>query len=67
MFRESWCPPCRTEVQRAYEQLEPEGLRLLGVSVRESPLDAAAYALYNVPTHIFIDATGSCGRSSSAT
>ena len=80
----SWCPPCRAEfpeVQRAYEQLEADGLRLLGVSVRESPLEAAAYAaqngatwlvlsdpdeadtgsgypLYNVPTHIFIDAEG---------
>lgn len=84
MFWGSWCPPCRAEfpeVQRAYEQLEPEGLRLLGVSVRESPLDAATYAarngatwlvlsdpderdtgeaypLYNVPTHMFIDADG---------
>jgi peroxiredoxin len=84
MFWGSWCPPCRAEfpeVQRAYEQLEPEGLRLLGVSVRESALDAAAYAaqngatwlvlsdpdeadtragypLYNVPTHLFIDADG---------
>jgi peroxiredoxin len=84
MFWGSWCPPCRAEfpeVQRAYEQLEPDGLRLLGVSVRESPLEAAAYAaqngatwlvlsdpdesdtgaaypLYNVPTHMFIDADG---------
>jgi cytochrome c biogenesis protein CcmG/thiol:disulfide interchange protein DsbE len=84
MFWGSWCPPCRAEfpeVQRAYVQLEPEGLRLLGVSVRESALDAAAYAaqngatwlvlsdpdeadtragypLYNVPTHLFIDANG---------
>jgi peroxiredoxin len=84
MFWGSWCPPCRAEfpeVQRAYEQMEPEGLRLLGVSVRESPLEAAAYAaqngatwlvlsdpdesdtgaaypLYNVPTHLFIDADG---------
>ncbi len=84
MFWGSWCPPCRAEfpeVQRAYEQLEPEGVRLLGVSIRESPLDAASYAaqngatwlvlsdpdeadtgagypLYNVPTHMFIDADG---------
>jgi peroxiredoxin len=84
MFWGSWCPPCRAEfpeVQRAYEQLEPDGLRLLGVSVRETPLDAASYAakngatwlvlsdpderdtgesypLYNVPTHMFIDADG---------
>ena len=83
-FWGSWCPPCRAEfpeVQRAYEQLEPEGLRLLGVSIRESALEAAAYAgqngatwlvlsdpdesdtragypLYNVPTHLFIDADG---------
>ena len=62
-------------------QLEPDGLGLLGVSIRESPLDAANYAtqngatwlvlsdldesdtgagypLYNVPTHMFIDADG---------
>lgn len=84
MFWGSWCPPCRAEfpeVQRAYEQLEPDGLRLLGVSVREPALNAAAYAaqngatwlvlsdpdeadtragypLYNVPTHLFIDADG---------
>lgn len=84
MFWGSWCPPCRAEfpeVQRAYEQLEPDGLRLLGVAVRESPFDAASYAaqngatwlvlsdpderdtgggypLYNVPTHMFIDADG---------
>ncbi|MDQ3412876.1 MAG: TlpA family protein disulfide reductase [Chloroflexota bacterium] len=84
MFWGSWCPPCRVEfpeVQRAYERLEPDGPRLLGVSVRESPLDAASYAaqngaawlvlsdpteadtdtaypLYNVPTHLFIDADG---------
>ncbi|MDQ3692441.1 MAG: TlpA family protein disulfide reductase [Chloroflexota bacterium] len=84
MFWGSWCPPCRAEfpeVQRAYERLEPDGLRLLGVSVREPPLDAASYAaqngatwlvlsdpteadtgaaypLYNVPTHLFIDADG---------
>jgi peroxiredoxin len=84
MFWGSWCPPCRAEfpeVQRAYEQLEPDGLRLLGVSIRESSLDAATYAaqngatwlvlsdpderdtgesypLYNVPTHMFIDADG---------
>lgn len=40
MFWGSWCPPCRAEfpeVQRAYEQLALEGLRLLGVSVRDRP------------------------------
>ena len=84
MFWGSWCPPCRAEfpdIQRAYEQLAPEGVHLLGVSVREQPLAAAAYAaqndatflvlsdpdetdtgdaypLFNVPTHIFIDADG---------
>jgi len=83
MFWGSWCPPCRAEfpdVQRAYEQLAPQGVRLLGVSVREPWTAAAAYAvqngatfdvltdqdesglaaypLFNVPTHIFIDADG---------
>ena len=47
MFWGSWCPPCRAEfpdIQAAYAQLEPRGLRMLGVSLRESPIDAAAYA-----------------------
>lgn len=84
MFWGSWCAPCRAEmpdIVNAYAKLKPDGLVLLGVSVRETPLDAAAYAgknkanflvltdqdesdtgqaypLYNVPTHIFIDAEG---------
>jgi cytochrome c biogenesis protein CcmG/thiol:disulfide interchange protein DsbE len=84
MFWGSWCPPCRAEfpdVQRAYQQLEPKGIRLLAVDVRESAMAGAAYAaennatflvlsdpdetdtgaaypLFNVPTHIFIDANG---------
>jgi len=84
MFWGSWCPPCRAEmpdIVAAYGQLQPRGLVMLGVSVRESPLDAVAYAakndanfellsdpdetdtgagypLYNVPTHLFIDADG---------
>ncbi len=83
-FWGSWCPPCRAEmpeIQAAYQQLEPEGLVLLAISVREPPEDALRYALqnratfpiltdryeqdtgafyplYNVPTHIFIDADG---------
>jgi peroxiredoxin len=50
MFWGSWCPPCRAEfpdIQSAYAQLEPKGLRMLGVSLRESPADAAAYAARN--------------------
>jgi cytochrome c biogenesis protein CcmG/thiol:disulfide interchange protein DsbE len=50
MFWGSWCPPCRAEfpdIQAAYAQLEPSGLRMLGVSLRESPVDAAAYAAAN--------------------
>lgn len=50
MFWGSWCPPCRAEfpdVLSAYRQLKPEGLWLLGVSVRESPLEAAEYAAQN--------------------
>lgn len=53
MFWGSWCPPCRAEfpdVQRAYEQLEPEGVRLLGVSIREPWTAAALYANQNGAT-----------------
>lgn len=57
MFWGSWCPPCRAEfpdIQAAYEQLEPRGLRMLGVSLRESPLDAASYAARNGATFLVL-------------
>jgi peroxiredoxin len=57
MFWGSWCPPCRAEfpdIQRAYEQVEPEGIRLLGVSLRESPLDAALFAAQNKTTFLIL-------------
>jgi cytochrome c biogenesis protein CcmG, thiol:disulfide interchange protein DsbE len=57
MFWGSWCPPCRAEfpdIQAAYAQLEPQGLRMLGVSLRESPLDAAAYAGTNGATFLVL-------------
>jgi cytochrome c biogenesis protein CcmG, thiol:disulfide interchange protein DsbE len=57
MFWGSWCPPCRAEfpdVQAAYAQLEPKGIRLLGVSLRESPLDAATYAAENGATFLLL-------------
>jgi len=50
MFWGSWCPPCRAEfpdIQRAYAQLQPEGLAMLGVSLREPTADAALYAAQN--------------------
>ncbi|MCC6313961.1 MAG: TlpA family protein disulfide reductase [Thermomicrobiales bacterium] len=57
MFWGSWCPPCRAEfpdIQSAYSQLEPEGLVMLGVSLRESTLDAAAYAGQNHATFLVL-------------
>jgi cytochrome c biogenesis protein CcmG/thiol:disulfide interchange protein DsbE len=36
----TWCPPCREEMpsmQRLYEQLGPEGLRLVAVSIDAEP------------------------------
>ena len=57
MFWGSWCPPCRAEfpdIQAAYAELEPRGLRMLGVSMRESPLDAAAYAAANGATFLVL-------------
>jgi peroxiredoxin len=57
MFWGSWCPPCRAEfpdIQAAYSQLEPKGIRMLGVSLRESPVDAAAYAGRNGATFLVL-------------
>jgi cytochrome c biogenesis protein CcmG/thiol:disulfide interchange protein DsbE len=57
MFWGSWCPPCRAEfpdLQAAYAQLEPKGIRLLGVSLRESPQEAATYAARNGATFLVL-------------
>jgi cytochrome c biogenesis protein CcmG/thiol:disulfide interchange protein DsbE len=57
MFWGSWCPPCRAEfpdIQAAYAQLAPRGLRMLGVSLRESPIDAATYAARNGATFLVL-------------
>jgi peroxiredoxin len=57
MFWGSWCPPCRAEfpdIQAAYAQLEPQGLRMLGVSLRETPVDAASYAARNGATFLVL-------------
>src|SRR5262245_55581016 len=57
MFWGSWCPPCRAEfpdIEAAYAQLEPEGIQLIGVSLRESPLDAALFAAENKTTFLIL-------------
>lgn len=46
-FWGSWCPPCRSEMpelQAAWETLGPQGVVMLGISMRESPEEAVAYA-----------------------
>ena len=46
-FWGSWCPPCRAEMpelQAAWEVLEPQGLVMIGASMREDPRDSVAYA-----------------------
>jgi peroxiredoxin len=57
MFWGSWCPPCRAEfpdIQAAYAELEPKGLRMLGVSLRETPYDAASYAARSGATFLVL-------------
>jgi cytochrome c biogenesis protein CcmG/thiol:disulfide interchange protein DsbE len=57
MFWGSWCPPCRAEfpdIQAAYAELEPRGLRMVGVSLRESAADAATYAARNGATFLVL-------------
>jgi thiol-disulfide isomerase/thioredoxin len=69
-FWGSWCPPCRAEmpdIQHAYETLSPEGVKVLSISMQESPEDAlryrdsvgASFPVYVDPTRIagMIDAT----------
>jgi thiol-disulfide isomerase/thioredoxin len=52
-FWGSWCPPCRAEmpeIQAAYEQLAPEGVVLLAISIGEDIWDATQYAALNNAT-----------------
>lgn len=49
-FWGSWCWPCRAElpdIAAAYDQLRPQGMVMLAVSLDESTLDAALYAAQN--------------------
>ncbi|MGD2019884.1 MAG: TlpA disulfide reductase family protein [Thiohalocapsa sp.] len=46
-FWATWCPPCRAEMpamQRAWEQLEGDGVMLVAVNVGESKAEVAAFA-----------------------
>lgn len=57
MFWGSRRPHCRAEfpdIQAAYEQLESKGLRMLGVSLRETPIDAGSYAARNGATFLVL-------------
>jgi cytochrome c biogenesis protein CcmG, thiol:disulfide interchange protein DsbE len=49
-FWGAWCPPCRAEmpdIQTAYEELGPQGLVLLAVSLGDRPSEAADFARKN--------------------
>jgi peroxiredoxin len=49
-FWGSWCPPCRAEmpdIQTAYEQLQPQGLTLLAISLGDKPSEAMRFAELN--------------------
>lgn len=53
-FWGSWCPPCRAEapdLEKAYQEVKPKGIVMLAVSVRESPQDAARFAVLNHLTY----------------
>ncbi len=58
-FWGAWCPPCRAEmpdIQAAYEELEPQGLTLLAVSLGDKPSEALNFAkLNNVTFDILLD------------
>jgi len=52
-FWGAWCPPCRAEmpdIQTAWEQLEPQGLTLLAVSLGDKPSEAIEFAELNGAT-----------------
>lgn len=52
-FWGSWCPPCRAEmpdIQSAYEEVGPQGLVWLAVSLNEPAKDAAEFAAANDAT-----------------
>jgi len=49
-FWGSWCPPCRAEmpdIQAAYQELQPQGLTLLAVSLGDKPSEAMNFAELN--------------------
>jgi peroxiredoxin len=49
-FWGSWCPPCRAEMpdlQTAYQQLQPQGIVMLAISLDESATAAARFAHLN--------------------
>jgi peroxiredoxin len=49
-FWGAWCPPCRAEmpdIQTAYEELEPQGLTLLAISLGDKPSEALNFAELN--------------------
>lgn len=54
-FWGSWCPPCRSEMpdmEAAYQQLAPQGLVMLAISLDESSDTAFAYAARNGATYL---------------
>jgi peroxiredoxin len=49
-FWGSWCPPCRAEmpdIQAAYQELQPQGLTLLAISLGDKPSEALNFAKLN--------------------